>query len=52
MGGLDWAGFDRVADLLGITNTDQLMERLLVIKQYRPDRPTAPDAPEKLMEDT
>ena len=53
MGGMDWAGFDHVAALLGVTDPDQLIERLLVIKLHRPDRGTPADkaAPEQLMED-
>lgn len=53
MGAMDWAGFDHVCALLGVTDPDQLIERLLVIKLHRPNRGAASErkTPEQLMED-
>jgi hypothetical protein len=36
MGGLDWAGLPLVAEMLGIDNPQQLINRLLVIRSYNP----------------
>ena len=37
MGGLDWAGLPIVAASLGIDDPQKLIDRLLVIRSYRPD---------------
>jgi hypothetical protein len=39
MGGIDWAGLPLVVELLGITDIEGLMERLIVIKMHRPPEP-------------
>lgn len=36
MGGVDWAGFPYVVELLGVQDPEQLMGHLLHIKAYRP----------------
>lgn len=35
-GGLDWAGLPFVTDMLGIDDPQALIERLTVIRTYRP----------------
>ena len=36
MGGIDWAGLPIVAEILGIRDVQRLVERLLVIRTYKP----------------
>ncbi len=36
MGGIDWAGLPIVADMLGITDPQALIEHLTLIKAYKP----------------
>ncbi len=38
MGGLDWTGLPVVAELLGITDLEALIDDLLVIKSHRPPK--------------
>ena len=42
MGGIDWAGLPVVVELLGITDPAAVINRLQVIKSYRPEQPEAP----------
>ena len=35
LGGLDWAGVDAVADLLGIEDIDMLIHQLAAIRNYQ-----------------
>ena len=36
MGGFDWSGLEFACDYMGITDTEMLVERLMVIKAHRP----------------
>lgn len=38
MGGIDWAGLPTVCTLLGVTDVEDLLHRLLVIKTHKPQR--------------
>ena len=40
LGGLEWAGIDRVADLLGIQDSEALVLGLITIKKWQ-DRQNA-----------
>lgn len=40
---IDWAGLPLVAELLGITDIEGLLGRLLVIKSHKPSEGTPPD---------
>lgn len=40
MGGIEWAGFEQVVDMLGVTDPDRLIERLLIIKAHKAPDPT------------
>jgi hypothetical protein len=35
-GGFDWSGLPLVAELLGVTDLELLLERLVIIKNHRP----------------
>jgi hypothetical protein len=49
MGGIDWQGFERIAEHLCIDDDEWLIESLHAIRCHRPDDPppdtTEPDAP-------
>lgn len=36
VGGIDWAGLDLMVDVLGIDDVEDLVHRLRVIKNHRP----------------
>lgn len=37
-GGIDWAGLPIIVEKFGIENVDDLIDRLLVIKNHRPPK--------------
>ena len=40
-GSIDWAGLEFVVALLGIKDVESLVQRLLIIKTHRPQKPGA-----------
>lgn len=38
MGGIDWAGVPLVFALLGVEDPEDVIHRMAVIKNYRPER--------------
>lgn len=43
MGGIDWAGLPIVAELLGVTDPERLIEQLLVIRAHKPPQDKTED---------
>lgn len=47
MGGIDWSGLDLICEKLGVDVDDDLLDRLLVIKTWRPPDDDAPPPEDK-----
>lgn len=39
MGGIDWSGLPYVVEILGVSDVEMLVHRLMVMKTHRPDVP-------------
>ena len=51
-GGVDWAGFELIAGMLGIDDVEGLAHRLLIIKTHQPPDDGKPDAPQPSHEES